>query len=109
MVLTSNVTPGFALSICTVTGSLSGLTLPALETCRFLCNALYGDPRIRQYLHSVVAVLIRGQSRAIDPAVGNGSLLLKFAKILGKENVRNGFFGQEINITTYNLCRINQY
>lgn len=45
----------------------------------------------------------------IDPAVGSGSLLLKFAKILGKDNVRNGFFGQEINITTYNLCRINMF
>lgn len=46
---------------------------------------------------------------ATDPAVGSGSLLLKFAKILGKDNVRNGFFGQEINITTYNLCRINMF
>jgi len=36
-------------------------------------------------------------------------LLLKSAKILGKENVRMGFFGQEINITTYNLCRINMF
>ena len=36
-------------------------------------------------------------------------MLLKFAKILGKENVRQGFFGQEINITTYNLCRINMF
>ena len=34
---------------------------------------------------------------------------LKSAKILGKENVRQGFFGQEINITTYNLCRINMF
>ena len=34
---------------------------------------------------------------------------MKFAKILGKENVRLGFFGQEINITTYNLCRINMF
>ena len=34
---------------------------------------------------------------------------MKFAKILGKHNVRNGFFGQEINITTYNLCRINMF
>ena len=34
---------------------------------------------------------------------------MKFAKILGKDNVRNGFFGQEINITTYNLCRINMF
>lgn len=34
---------------------------------------------------------------------------MKSAKILGKENVRQGFFGQEINITTYNLCRINMF
>lgn len=45
----------------------------------------------------------------IDPACGSGSLLLKSAKILGKENVRNGFYGQEINLTTYNLCRINMF
>ena len=40
-------------------------------------------------------------SKVYDPACGSGSLLLKFAKILGKENVRQGFYGQEINITTY--------
>ena len=44
-----------------------------------------------------------------NPAVGPGSLLLKFAKVLGKENVRQGFFGQEINLTTYNLARINMF
>ncbi len=46
---------------------------------------------------------------ATDPACGSGSLLLKAAKILGKENVRQGFYGQEINLTTYNLCRINMF
>ena len=29
--------------------------------------------------------------------------------MLGKENVRQGFFGQEVNLTTYNLCRINMF
>ena len=48
-------------------------------------------------------------NKVYDPACGSGSLLLKFAKILGKDKVRNGFFGQEINITTYNLCRINMF
>src|SRR5574344_1196012 len=48
-------------------------------------------------------------NKVYDPACGSGSLLLKFAKILGKDNVRNGFFGQEVNITTYNLCRINMF
>ena len=41
-----------------------------------------------------------------DPACGSGSLLLQARKILG-ENAVGGFYGQEINITTYNLCRIN--
>jgi type I restriction enzyme M protein len=48
-------------------------------------------------------------NKVYDPACGSGSLLLKFAKILGKDNVRLGFFGQEINITTYNLCRVNMF
>ena len=29
--------------------------------------------------------------------------------MLGKDKVRQGFYGQEINITTYNLCRINMF
>ena len=48
-------------------------------------------------------------NKVYDPACGSGSLLLKFAKVLGKDNVRNGFYGQESNITTYNLCRINMF
>ncbi len=48
-------------------------------------------------------------NKVYDPACGSGSLLLKYAKVLGKENVRQGFYGQEINITTYNLCRINMF
>lgn len=46
---------------------------------------------------------------ATDPACGSGSLLLKAVKVLGRDGVRNGFYGQEINITTYNLCRINMF
>ncbi len=48
-------------------------------------------------------------NKVYDPACGSGSLLLKAAKILGRKNVRQGFYGQEINITTYNLCRINMF
>lgn len=48
-------------------------------------------------------------NKVYDPACGSGSLLLKAEKILGRDAVRNGFFGQEINITTYNLCRINMH
>lgn len=48
-------------------------------------------------------------NKVYDPCCGSGSLLLKFAKILGKENVKQGYFGQEINLTTYNLARINMF
>jgi type I restriction enzyme M protein len=48
-------------------------------------------------------------NKVYDPACGSGSLLLKAAKVLGKDHVRLGFYGQEINITTYNLCRINMF
>ena len=48
-------------------------------------------------------------NKVYDPACGSGSLLLKAEKVLGKDKVRNGFYGQEINITTYNLCRINMF
>ena len=48
-------------------------------------------------------------NKVYDPACGSGSLLLKAAKLLGRDKVRQGFYGQEINITTYNLCRINMF
>lgn len=48
-------------------------------------------------------------NKVYDPACGSGSLLLKAEKLLGKEAVTSGFYGQEINITTYNLCRINMF
>ncbi len=48
-------------------------------------------------------------NKVYDPACGSGSLLLKAESVLGRDAVRNGFYGQEINITTYNLCRINMF
>lgn len=48
-------------------------------------------------------------NKVYDPCCGSGGLLLKFVKILGKENVKDGFYGQEVNLTTYNLARINMF
>lgn len=48
-------------------------------------------------------------NKVYDPACGSGSLLLKAIKIIGRDCVEIGFFGQEINVTTYNLCRINMF
>ena len=60
-------------------------------------------------LAEITVVGKKSVNKVYDPACGSGSLLLKFAKVLGKNNVRQGFYGQEINITTYNLCRINMF
>ena len=48
-------------------------------------------------------------NKVYDPACGSGSLLLKVEKVLGKDNIERGFYGQEIDLTTYNLCRINMF
>lgn len=47
--------------------------------------------------------------KAYDPACGSGSLLLKVVKVMGKEHIQSGVFGQEINKTTHNLSRINMF
>lgn len=64
---------------------------------------------VSELLTRLAVVGKKSVNKVYDPACGSGSLLLKSAKILGKENVRNGFYGQEINLTTYNLCRINMF
>ena len=57
----------------------------------------------------MASLSLKNINKVYDPACGSGSLLLKAEKVLGRDKVRNGFFGQEINITTYNLCRINMF
>ena len=47
--------------------------------------------------------------KVYDPTCGSGSLLLQFPKLLGKENILEGIYGQEKNTTTYNLCRMNMF
>lgn len=64
---------------------------------------------VGELLAKIVIMDKASVNKVYDPACGSGGLLLKFAKILGKENVREGFFGQEINLTTYNLARINMF
>lgn len=70
----------------------------------------YFTPQEVSRLLTLLAVYGKKEvNKVYDPACGSGSLLLQSAKILGADNVRQGFFGQEINITTYNLCRINMF
>lgn len=69
----------------------------------------YTPQEVSELLTKITLVGKKTVNKVYDPACGSGSLLLKFAKILGSDNVRLGFYGQEINITTYNLCRINMF
>ena len=69
----------------------------------------YTPQEVSELLTRLTVVGKNEVNKVYDPACGSGSLLLKFAKVLGKDKVRQGFFGQEINLTTYNLCRINMF
>lgn len=69
----------------------------------------YTPQEVSELLAEITTVGKKEVNKVYDPACGSGSLLLKFAKVLGKDNVRLGFYGQEINLTTYNLCRINMF
>lgn len=48
-------------------------------------------------------------NKIYDPAAGSGSLLLQAKKQFDQHIIKDGFFGQEINHTTYNLARMNMF
>lgn len=64
---------------------------------------------VSKLLAQITTVGKREVNKVYDPCCGSGSLLLTFTKILGRDGVRQGFYGQEINLSTYNLCRINMF
>jgi len=60
----------------------------------------------------IAQLAIHGQTsvnKIYDPAAGSGSLLLQAKKHLNRHIIEEGFFGQEINHTTYNLARMNMF
>lgn len=60
----------------------------------------------------IAKLAIHGQNsinKIYDPAAGSGSLLLQAKKQFDKHVIEDGFFGQEINHTTYNLARMNMF
>lgn len=69
----------------------------------------YTPQEVSELLARITVVGKTSVNKVYDPACGSGSLLLKYRKVLGKDGVRRGYFGQEINLTTYNLCRINMF
>ena len=69
----------------------------------------YTPQEVSELLARITVVGKTSVNKVYDPAIGSGSLLLKFDKILGKDGVRQGYYGQEINLTTFNLARINMF
>lgn len=60
----------------------------------------------------IARLAIHGQTtinKIYDPACGSGSLLLRAKKQFDDHVIQEGFFGQEINHTTYNLARMNMF
>jgi type I restriction enzyme M protein len=64
---------------------------------------------VSELLAEIAAMGTTDIKRVYDPCCGSGSLLLKFQKIHGRKLKNLMFYGQEINPTTYNLCRINMF
>ncbi|MEG0836182.1 MAG: type I restriction-modification system subunit M [Christensenellaceae bacterium] len=60
----------------------------------------------------IAKLAIHGQktiNKIYDPAAGSGSLLLQAKKQFDAHIIEDGFYGQEINHTTYNLARMNMF
>lgn len=66
-----------------------------------------------QYVSKLIAQLAMHKQKTVnkiyDPAAGSGSLLLQAKKHFDNHIIEEGFFGQEINHTTYNLARMNMF
>lgn len=64
-----------------------------------------------QQVSTILArIVTNGKTRlesVYDPTCGSGSLLLRVAREVNIRNIAKGFFGQELNRTTYNLARMN--
>jgi len=68
----------------------------------------YTPQEVSELLAQIASIGKTELKKVYDPAVGSGSLLLKFQKVLGPGKI-GGYFGQEINLNTYNLARINMF
>ncbi len=66
-----------------------------------------------QHVSKLIAQLAMHKQTSVnkiyDPACGSGSLLLQSKKHFDAHVIEDGFFGQEINHTTYNLARMNMF
>lgn len=60
-------------------------------------------------VRTLVEILEPYEGRVYDPCCGSGSLLLQMKKQFDQNIIDEGFFGQEINMTNFNLARMNMF
>jgi len=69
----------------------------------------FTPPNISKLLAKIAIHNQKKVNKIYDPACGSGSLLLQAKKHFQEHIVEDGFFGQELNHTTYNLARMNMF
>lgn len=67
----------------------------------------YTPQDIARLLTEITVIGKKKINKAYDPACGSASLLLNYAKVLGRDRVEQGYFGQDIDHTTFRLARMN--
>ena len=78
-----------------------GIVMRGVQKCTRGCSSLRGRKRL-----PLCCIKL---DTATDPAAGSGSLLLQAKKQFDEHIIEDGFYGQEINHTTYNLARMNMF
>ena len=90
------------------------------DACEFLISKYAanagksgGELFTPQHVSKLIAQIAMHQQASVnklyDPACGSGSLLLQAKKHFDAHVIEDGFFGQEIKRTTYNLARMNMF
>lgn len=69
----------------------------------------FTPPQVSKLLAQLAVLGQKKVNKIYDPACGSGSLLLQARKLFEENIIEEGFFGQEINHTTYNLARMNMF
>lgn len=69
----------------------------------------FTPPEVGALLAQIATIGKTSANKVYDPACGSGGLLLAVRRLLGEENVGKGLYGQEINLTIFNLARMNMF
>ncbi|MCO6524409.1 MAG: type I restriction-modification system subunit M [Candidatus Schmidhempelia sp.] len=69
----------------------------------------FTPPNVSKLISQLALHKQKTVNKIYDPAAGSGSLLLQAKKQFDNHIIEDGFFGQEINHTTYNLARMNMF